>query len=212
MNKDSLEHLSSLIDGEINKDTGRFLIRRLGSDPEMRATWSRYHLVRDCLRERDSSTAGPDFCAGVREALEREETVQAKPAMAARWLKPVAGMAVAASVALMAIITVGPGPGATPDPAGDGLADTQLESFVSPNSTSARAPVSRQAAISNVNSNRQRINPYYLRHIQVSGATGGKGFVTMVPILAKPSSDSSDQGEPLNDEQPGNRDGEQTRR
>ena len=58
MSKESLEHLSSLMDGEINKDTGRFLIRRLGSDDEMRATWARYHLVRDCLRHQVGSVLG----------------------------------------------------------------------------------------------------------------------------------------------------------
>jgi len=61
MSKESREHLSSLMDGEISKETGRFLVRRLGSDAELRMTWTRYHLVRDCLRHHEGSLAGDDL-------------------------------------------------------------------------------------------------------------------------------------------------------
>ena len=53
MNKESKEHLSSLMDGEVSQETGRFLVRRLGADGEWRQAWARYHLVRDCLRHQD---------------------------------------------------------------------------------------------------------------------------------------------------------------
>ena len=109
MSKETLEHLSSLMDGEINKDTGRFLIRRLGSDSEMRATWARYHVVRDSLRHQEGSILGSQFSNRVRQALDKEQAA-IRPAFVARWLKPAAGAAIAASVALMAIVMVGTGP------------------------------------------------------------------------------------------------------
>ena len=34
MNKESLEHLSSLMDGEMSRETGLFMTRRLSSDDE----------------------------------------------------------------------------------------------------------------------------------------------------------------------------------
>ena len=53
MNTDPREHISCLMDGEISRETGRFLVRRLGADEALCATWARYHLVRDCLRHQE---------------------------------------------------------------------------------------------------------------------------------------------------------------
>ena len=50
MSKETREHISCLMDGEVSREASRFLVRRLGSDIELSATWARYHLVRDCLR------------------------------------------------------------------------------------------------------------------------------------------------------------------
>lgn len=184
MSKETLEHLSSLMDGEINKDTGRFLIRRLGSDSGMRATWARYHVVRDCLRHQEGSILGSQFSNRVRQALESEEQTAVRPAFAARWLKPVAGVAIAASVALMAIVTVGPGQNSVDGGAAvDSLAGSQSESFVSPNSALSPVPISQQVSTAGFSNDRERMNSYLLRHYQVAGSTGGKGFVTLVPIV-----------------------------
>lgn len=183
MSKETLEHLSSLMDGEINKDTGRFLIRRLGSDSEMRATWARYHVVRDCLRHQEGSIPGSQFSNRVRQALDNEELAAFRPTFVARWLKPAAGAAIAASVALMAIVMVGTGQDSVDGTAADSLAGAPLESFVSPNSALSPVPVSQQASTAGLSSDRERMNSYLLRHYQVAGSTGGKGFVTLVPIV-----------------------------
>jgi sigma-E factor negative regulatory protein RseA len=161
----------------------------------MRATWARYHVVRDCLRYQDGSLFGNEFSSRVQQALDKEDVSTARPAFAARWLKPVAGVAIAASVALMAIVTVGPGQVSVDGPGADSLAGSQLETFVSPNSTLSRAPVSQQASTAGLTGNSQKMNSYLLRHYQVAGATGGKGFVTFVPIVVT----RTDQ--PVDDEQ-----------
>ena len=119
MNKESREHLSCFMDGEISRETGRFLVRRLGADSELREIWARYHLVRDCLRHQEGGLVGDnldiDLCGRVQQALAGEKP-QAVPGRFAAslfkggWLKPVAGMAMAASVALIAIMTVGSAP------------------------------------------------------------------------------------------------------
>ena len=183
MSKETLEHLSSLMDGEINKDTGRFLIRRLGSDTEMRATWARYHVVRDCLRHQEGSVMGSQFSSRVRQAIDKVEAIETRPAFSARWLRPVAGVAIAASVALMAIVTVDPGQISVDGPAVDSLTGTQVESFVSPNSTLSPVLASQQASTAGLTNNREKMNSYLLRHYQIAGSTGGKGFVTLVPIV-----------------------------
>ncbi|NNK98931.1 MAG: anti-anti-sigma factor, partial [Xanthomonadales bacterium] len=43
MSKESLEHLSSLMDGEVSREAGLFITRRLSADDGMCETWERYH-------------------------------------------------------------------------------------------------------------------------------------------------------------------------
>ena len=175
MNKETLEHLSCLMDGEISKDTGRFMLRRLGSDNELRETWARYHVVRDCLRYQEGNLAADDFSSRVHQAIVDESSQPASRLFSAKWLKPVSGIAIAASVALMAIVTVGPGQDPLGGPA-DGLTETTpLKSFVSPNSILGATPVSQAVNTAGANNSSQKMNSYLLRHYQVTGSTGGNG-------------------------------------
>jgi sigma-E factor negative regulatory protein RseA len=195
MSKETREHLSALVDGEISPDTGRFLVRRLGSDVKLRATWARYHLVRDCLRHQEGEIAHDDLCARISQVIENEQVEIHKTPVYRRWLKPVGGMAIAASVALMAISTVGPGMPGSPFSTGEVAEESPVEQFTSPQSLT-RAPASSQVSLSGGrNSNDRAMDAYLLRHYQASGATGRKGFVTYVPmvITASKNSDRSER-------------------
>jgi sigma-E factor negative regulatory protein RseA len=197
MSKETREHISCLMDGEISRETSRFLVRRLGADAELSATWARYHLVRDCLRHPDSGQVHADLCSRVSSAIAAEGRHQAPPRIPRRWLRPVAGMAVAASVALMAVVLVAPIQQDISDmPAGQpgALAETsQPERFTSPQSL-APAPASRQVSLAGRSAGSQRMHSYLLRHYQATDAAGGKGFVTFVPIVsaATPANEASD--------------------
>ena len=193
MNKESREHLSCFMDGEISRETGRFLVRRLGADSELREIWARYHLVRDCLRHQEGGLVDDnldiDLCGRVQQAL-AGETPQAVPGRFAAsllkggWLKPLAGTAMAASVALMAIMTVGSGPRPVNTPPAEPSGSQQAELFVSPNNVLIGGPRSQQVSLlGGVGNTNHKMNSYLLRHYQVTGSTGGKGFVTFVPIV-----------------------------
>jgi len=174
------------MDGEISRETGRFLVRRLGADQELCATWARYHLVRDCLRHQDGRLVGNGLSSRVRHAIDNEAAPAPSRKWSARWLKPAAGLAVAASVALLAIIAVGPGRQSL-QPAGENAAGVAVaESFTSPQALTP-LPVSQQASLSGQSAESNRMNAYLLRHYQATGATGGRGFVTFVPIVIRPS-------------------------
>ncbi len=184
MSKESFEHLSCLMDGEISKDTGRFLVRRLGSDSELRATWTRYHVIRDCLRHHEGNLAGDEFSGKVQAALLDDVSPAVTRSLSAKWLKPVSGFAIAASVALMAIVTVDPTQSPLTAPA-DGLVESSaLESFVSTETGLGFRPVSQAVNMS------PRINSYLLRHNQVAGFAGGKGFVAFVPMVVAQNSEA----------------------
>jgi sigma-E factor negative regulatory protein RseA len=199
MSKETREHLSSLVDGEISRETSRFLVRRLGTDSELRSTWTRYHLVRDCLRQQDGAIAGEDLCARVSRALENEQTGKPSLKLPTAWLKPAAGLAIAASVALMAIVAVGPGNPGGPAAASELAGESQLEPFTSPQSLTP-APSSSQASLNGrASATGRKMDSYLVRHYQAAGTTGGKGFVTFVPIVIT-GSRTSNETDNRNDE------------
>ncbi|NND45029.1 MAG: sigma-E factor negative regulatory protein [Xanthomonadales bacterium] len=184
MNKETLEHISSLMDGEINRETGMFLTRRLSSDAALSQTWRRYHIIRDCIRQPGARASALDFAGLVRHALAEEAAIAASSARQRRWLKPVAGLAVAATVCFMAILAVGP----VQQPVNDPATDT-AQPFTSPNPISA-TPVT-QAASFNLDDQARaaRMNAYLLRHNQLAGSVGRQGFVSFVPIISSTARD-----------------------
>jgi len=99
------ESLSALLDGELSAGDRAAAVDRLLRNPELQARWSRYHAARAALEGSGPGRVGLDFAGRVRHALVDEPTVLA-PSRAvprARWLRPVAGLAIAASVALAAL-------------------------------------------------------------------------------------------------------------
>ncbi len=189
MSKESLEHLSSLMDGELSRDAGLFLTRRLSSDEEMCDTWERYHLIRDCIRQPGSKQAVLGLSSKLNASLEAEELPKGSPWINNRWLKPVSGLAIAASVALMAIVVTAPQPGELP---GTDSSQTTVvnQPFVSPNTlalTPALAPATQTVSYApGDQAKANRLNAYLLRHNQMARTAGRQGFVSFVPIVATP--------------------------
>jgi sigma-E factor negative regulatory protein RseA len=187
MSKESLERLSNLMDGECTREAGSFLSRRLSSDEDMCDTWERYHLIRDCIRQPGSKQVVIGLSAKLDASLGAEEAPAFSPRSQKRWLKPVSGLAIAASVALMAIVVTAPPQSelsGTDDSANMAVAN---QPFVSPNAlplAPASQAVSYAPATQQAQSN--RLNAYLLRHNQMARTAGRQGFVSFVPIVATP--------------------------
>ncbi|HET9679556.1 MAG TPA: sigma-E factor negative regulatory protein [Gammaproteobacteria bacterium] len=99
------EQLSALADGELDTAQARLLLARMARDPALRAAWARYHLTGDAMRGALADHHAPKLAEQVMAAIETD----ASPAQARRmprWLKPVAGTAVAASVATLAVFSL----------------------------------------------------------------------------------------------------------
>lgn len=100
-----LEQVSALADDELPAREAELLLTRLERDPALRDAWERYQLIGEAMRGSLAAVHDRDLAARLVEAIE-QEPVSAKPFQPARILRPVAGLAVAASVAMLAVFTL----------------------------------------------------------------------------------------------------------
>lgn len=143
MNESDEELLSALMDGELSAGEQMRALARLQAEPALRRRWARYHAVRAALTT-GAGRMSFDFAERVGHARAREPGVPAPGRVrgtVGTWLRPAAGLAIAASVALVAFggLTLlresGPGsPVTVTDNATQGLSgsDTSVSAGASP--------------------------------------------------------------------------------
>lgn len=108
------EKISALVDGEDIAGRAEVLDHLL-KDEALRARWARYHLITDCLRGHLSHTVS-DISATIRHRLRDEPAILAPARKQPFAFKPLAGLAIAASVAAFALLAVPMGERAEPAP------------------------------------------------------------------------------------------------
>jgi sigma-E factor negative regulatory protein RseA len=115
------EQVSAFLDGELPSTESELLLKRLTRDSDLRASFGRYALIGETLRGSGRVPLSRGFAARVNRAINGEPATavpQGMPAPHGRWWRPVAGAAVAAGVAAVAVVafqqrTVAPGMHAT---------------------------------------------------------------------------------------------------
>lgn len=188
MTETNREHLSALMDGELERGASAFLLRRLSADDELAGRWHRYHMARACMQNEFEGSA--DLRSRVSAALDAEQAWQPESSTM-RWLKPLGGVAIAASVAVFALVGINSSllernqPGMVADQPGFVSQPTEFDlPFTQP-----LVPVSFSETTA---ADRQRISTYVLRHNQVSGSAG---FVSYVPIVVGTRTPPSEAGQ-----------------
>jgi len=158
MREQLLEQLSAFMDGELPAAEERLLLARLERDPELRAAWERYHMVSDVMRDslpRQRVSVADSVMASI------ADEAPMRVARGRSWLKPVAGVAVAASVAMVAVLTVQQR-GPMPAEVVPGSAASSGQSMLAPGAI-------RSAAWEQVQpETRNQLNRYLMRHEQHS--------------------------------------------
>lgn len=116
-NETPQSQLSAFIDDELPNAETDLLVRRLVRDQELKQTMARYLLAGEAMRNPVNSTLpqpnlSRDFSARIATVLEQDQFAE-KPASHVgrlgafgQWLKPAAGLAVAASAALVAVLVL----------------------------------------------------------------------------------------------------------
>jgi len=105
MSDKSNQQISNLMDGELDTNASKFLLKRMASDDALKKTWENYHLIKSCLQKDKDEPLVIDVASRVCEELgmPKHKTVETKPVVN-KWLKPIMGIGIAASVALMSVL------------------------------------------------------------------------------------------------------------
>lgn len=105
--KDRLhEQLSALVDDELAEHEQALLLKRLSADSGLRAQLLRYQLISDTLQNHLPQRIDPAFHTRIRTAIEAAPPVHGGGSGVRALVKPAAGMAIAASVAVVAVLSL----------------------------------------------------------------------------------------------------------
>lgn len=184
------ESISALIDGEADELELRRVLANVETQ-EVRETWRSYHLQRDMLSGGDMRFAHIDISLSVQTALEAEAL---PAAVGSRWWRPLASVAVAASVAAVVVVSARGLNSSGNDAA---VAQSNISaagvfpvgSFSSPVSNVAvgaammSSPAFAQpAALDPDQFARQRLQQYLLRHTERAALNNGQGVISFSKV------------------------------
>jgi sigma-E factor negative regulatory protein RseA len=174
MNDNDFCKLSAFIDNELSDSQAAVFAGRLLENDELRTTWERYHLISDAIR--NELTCQPNaVCQRVRETLDTEPTILAPKRMPRSVLRPAAGLAIAASVAAIAIIAWQPGD--EQEPAGQPLA--VIETPVQPAATVQFVSGEVRSTMPTA----PRLNGYIVNHHERTANLGMQGVTPYVQLV-----------------------------
>jgi len=177
------DQMSALLDDELEARECSLLIARLSRDDSLRATWERYSLIGDCIRGNLPEQFAPGLAGRVAAEIERNPVSSRQ--RAAIW-RPLAGVAVAASVAVVALLSL-----SSPD---SNLPAVSAPVAMSADEESYTVPVvnMREQASASL---RERLNLYQVSHSEFAGPMQRRS------LLSQMASDESYEGLELPDEQ-----------
>ena len=127
MSEKMRESLSALLDDEANELETERLLAHIAGDPELRQVWVRYNMVRSAVAGQVPAHPQLDISARVREAAAADKS--GHTGLRQRFLRPLASVAVAASVAATVVF------------GGQQLAQLQPDSHPGPAIASSVSPV-----------------------------------------------------------------------
>lgn len=103
-----LERLSAIVDDEIEA-TDQHVLTEIAADTVLKAAWGRYHLMGAVVRDELSTAAQFDLASRIHQQLAAEPTILAPRNRRREFRRPLAGLAIAASVATVAVLGFKPG-------------------------------------------------------------------------------------------------------
>ena len=162
----TMERISVLLDGEMDRAEAAAAITALCADPALRRHWHELHRAGDALRSHEvAATDAISFCARVAAAISAEPTVLAprpartSPGLRRYWIPGLAVAASAAAVALIAVPLMRTSETAT-------IAKSSLPSHIAAVDVAAPKPL---PTIANARGLNPSFNPYLAAHRELIG-------------------------------------------
>ncbi|MDR9436939.1 MAG: sigma-E factor negative regulatory protein [Thiohalophilus sp.] len=178
MSNNSDEKLSAFMDDEYHPE----VLESLKQDTGARARWTRYHLIRDVLSGHSQTVPSSDFADRVSAAIREEPTVLRPAARRfGQGLRQVAGLAIAATVATVAVLTVQQSPPGN-SAAQPSIASTQSQSgsdeylTVSGNPTPSQEPIDSEV--------QSKLSSYLVNHNEYSISSRMQGMLPYMRIVS----------------------------
>ncbi len=163
------EKLSALLDDELSEHEREALLRQMGRDPQLRGTWERYHVIRGVLRREMGTLASPGLADRIRERTATESPAHSgarRPLFARPAFRAASALAIAASVAAIAILTVRP----------------SLTPEVAPRTT-ASVPSRSPQSVAAASARDSTLNAMLVKHSEFSPAVGMNGLASYVRVV-----------------------------
>ncbi|MGD9842683.1 MAG: sigma-E factor negative regulatory protein [Steroidobacteraceae bacterium] len=194
--------LSAFVDDELPTAETDLLVRRLVKDTDLKQTMSRYLMMGEALRNPatgslHSPILSHDFSQRIASALEQDQLavlakIDAHPSRTwPQWLKPAVGMALAASVAAVAIVNL----------RGQPENETQVLAAVSlqPLAVTAQRPNPANSYVVPVTANAPsapipmaRLTNYVMAHSEFSSPLGRRNTLTGLLVSEQQAEQSKD--------------------
>ena len=178
------DKISSLVDRELKSSERERIYDLLTEDAAARKAWERYHTIGALLRREMEWTLSPDFA----DRVAAEVALEDRPTRAVTWTKGrrglVSRLAIAASVAVIALFGLHVTDRPTEGPASPGGAPS-LASALLPSGVPVQDASFRGAERWNQLSPRaqRRLNGLLLEHSQFSPEAGADSFIGYVRIV-----------------------------
>jgi sigma-E factor negative regulatory protein RseA len=179
MNDLRSEQLSALMDDELGSYSAGDLLYHLGRDPELRATWERYHLIAHALRGEAINPSARRLAESVGDVIRAEPVPlrgRAGAAPVTSRLAPFGGAALAAAAAFLAVFAV-PNLFQGSDPANPEILDPQAATWTSAaDLAESRWDVDRPDLAS-------KLDVFLVNHQEAAPATGVKGMLPYATLV-----------------------------
>lgn len=166
------DQVSALLDDELDARECKLLLARLYRDEELKGTWERYSLIGDCIRGNLPDHLAVGMAARVAGAVEKNAiAATALPATRSVIWRPLAGLAVAASVAAVALITLSNTDRGLPAAATPVAVSAEEESYTVP------VINMREQASASL---RERLNLYQVSHSEFAGPMQRRSLISQM--------------------------------
>ena len=209
MSEQIREQVSAFLDGELPDSESELLLKRLSRDAELREAFGRYALIAEVVRSPNGGPLSRGFAAGVNRRIDGEPALVVnlpQVSRSRRWWRPLAGAAVAAGVAAIAVVslerradvpalTAANQPAAAPT-----VVAVRASAAARPReAVSYTVPAAAPEGITAMPA--ARLTNYVFAHSKYSSALGQRnvlsGLIAEAPSEQGPPSDPLPQSEPL---------------